>query len=163
MIIVPWKTAGQARSGKSERAISLSRSRPSLSDFSKIWFGAQITTTRYFRIARSFRAEPALPVRFRHSIRCKSFLVPCQSSQFPEVLRESRCRFSRSSVPGPLRVPFPVLLMALVYSLLLEDFSSVDSKDTRDLPQKHRLSYLYFCGNSAYFVEMRSISRCFKA
>jgi len=62
----------------------------------------------------------------------------------------------------PLRVPFPVLLMALVYSLLLEDFSSVDSKDTRDLPQNHRVLHLFFCGNSAHFVEIRSISRCFK-
>jgi hypothetical protein len=44
--------------------------------FSKIWFGTQITASRHFRIVRSLRAEPALPVPFRHSIRCKSFLVP---------------------------------------------------------------------------------------
>jgi hypothetical protein len=51
--------------------------RPSLSDFSKIWFGAQITATRHFRMVRSLRAEPALPVLSRYSIHCKSFLVPC--------------------------------------------------------------------------------------
>jgi hypothetical protein len=40
-------------------------------------------------------------------------------------------------LPVPLRVPVPVPLMALVYALLLEDFASVDSKDTRDLPEMH--------------------------
>jgi hypothetical protein len=59
-------------------------------------------------------------------------------------------------------VPLPVLLMALIYSLLLEDFSSVELKDTRDLPENHRLSQLYFCGNIASFVEIRLISSCFK-
>jgi hypothetical protein len=53
--------------------------------------------------------------------------------------------------------------MALVYSLLLENFSSVELKDTRDLPENHRVSSLFFCGNIADFVEMPSISRCFKA
>jgi hypothetical protein len=92
---------------------------PQLSDFSKTWFGAQVTTTRHFRVVRYLRAKPALPVRFRRSIRCKSFLVLSTSSQSPECLA--------SPVAGSRRVPLPVLLMALVYSLLLEDFSSVDS------------------------------------
>lgn len=151
------------RSHKSEGAISLSRYRPFLSDFSKIWFGAQITATRHFRIVRSLRAEPVLPVHFRHSIRCKSFLVPCRSSQFPECFASPVAGSPGVPFLVPLRVPFPVLLMALVYSLLLEDFSSVDSKDTRDLPENHPLSHLFFCGISGHFVEIRPISRCFKA
>jgi hypothetical protein len=76
------------------------------------------------------------------------------SSQLPECFASLVADF-----PG---VPLPVLLMALIYSLLLEDFSSVELKDTRDLPENHRLSRLFFCGNSAYFVEIRSISCCFK-
>ena len=48
----------------------------------------------------------------------------------------------------------PVLLIALVYSLLLEDFSSVELKDTRDLVEKHRLLCVFFCGNGVCFVEM---------
>jgi hypothetical protein len=96
---------------QSEGAISLSRFRPLFSDFSKIWFGAQITTDCYFRLVRYLRAEPALPILLRFHIRCKSFLVPSKSSQFPDCFV--------SSVAGPPD--------GLVYSLLLEDFSSVDS------------------------------------
>src|ERR1700685_4030260 len=48
--------------------------------------------------------------------------------------------------------------MALVYSLLLEDFSSVELKDTRDLPENHRLLHQYFCGNSTCTVEIQTLS-----
>jgi hypothetical protein len=44
--------------------------------------------------------------------------------------------------------------MTLVYSLLLEDFSSVELKDTRDLHKKHQLKQLFFCANPANIVEM---------
>jgi hypothetical protein len=73
-----------------------------VSDFSKIWFGAQITATRHFRIVRSLRAEPALPVLFRYSIRCKSFLGPSFSSQFPECFSSPVAGSLRSFVPGSL-------------------------------------------------------------
>jgi hypothetical protein len=53
--------------------------------------------------------------------------------------------------------------MVLVYSLLLEDCSSAEMKDTRDLPEKSPVLKIFFCGNLAYFVEIPSISRCFKA
>jgi hypothetical protein len=46
--------------------------------------------------------------------------------------------------------------MALVYSLLLEDFSSVELKDTRDQPKNHQLSKQYFCGNNILIVEIRA-------
>jgi hypothetical protein len=49
--------------------------------------------------------------------------------------------------------------MALVCSLLLEDFSSVELKDTRDLLEKHQLRQLFFSGNNAFIVEMWSIVR----
>ena len=62
------------------------------------------------------------------------------------VLREFRFRFSRSSVAGSPD--------GLFCSLLLEDFSSVDLKDTRDLPEMHLPCELFFCGNSANFVEI---------
>jgi hypothetical protein len=76
------------------------------------------------------------------------------SSQLPECFA--------SLVADSPGVPLPVLLMTFIYSLLLEDFSSVELKDTRDLPEKHRLSQLYFCGNISCFVEIRPISSCFK-
>jgi len=49
--------------------------------------------------------------------------------------------------------------MALVCSLLLEDFSSVELKDTRDLLEKHQLRQLFFSGNNTFIVEMWSIVR----
>ena len=74
------------------------------------------------------RAEPALSVRSRHHLRCKSFLVPPVRSQFPDCFPEFRCRFSKEfPLLVPLRVPVLVVPMALVCSLLLEDCSSVDS------------------------------------
>ena len=48
-------------------------------------------------------------------------------------------------------------MTALVYSLLLEDFSSVELKDTRDLLKKHRLRELYFCANRANIVEIGAL------
>jgi len=87
--------------------------------FSKTWFGAQITADCRFKIVRSLRAEPALPVLFRHYIRCKSFPGAMLNSQSPGCLA--------SLVADSPGVPLPVLLLALIYSLLLEDFSSVDS------------------------------------
>jgi hypothetical protein len=94
---------------KSEGAISLSRSRPLLTDFSKIWFGVQITTDCHSRIVRSLRAELALPVHFRHSIRCKSFLGPSISSQFPGCFASPVAGSLRNSVPGSLAGPIPGL------------------------------------------------------
>jgi hypothetical protein len=49
------------------------------------------------------------------------------NSQLPECFASLVADSPGDPLPVPLRVPFPVLLMALVYSLLLEDFSSVDS------------------------------------
>ncbi len=136
---------------------------PPLSDFSKTWFGAQVTTDCHSGIVRVLRAELALPALFRHSIRCKSFLGPSISSQFPECFGSLVADSPGVPFLVPLRVPFPVLPMVLVYSLLLEDCSSAEMKDTRDLPEKSPVLKIFFCGNLAYFVEIPSISRCFKA
>jgi hypothetical protein len=89
--------------------------------------------------------SPPFPVLSLHHIRCKSFLVPSRSSQFPECfwspvsgsLASSFAGSSKSFVLVPLRVPFPIVLMVLVYSLLLEDFSSVELKDTRNFPESN--------------------------
>jgi hypothetical protein len=107
---------------------------------------------------------------FRHSIRCKSFLVPSAAASFPSASRASfliplRVSFPmlfRSSFPGSLaspasgspgvpfpallRVPLPVPLMALVFSLLLENRSSVELKDTRNFDDCNGVGTLYFCG-----------------
>jgi hypothetical protein len=84
----------------------------------------------------------------------------------PEFLPRHPCGFRFwfpwSSFPGALASPASGSPTALVHSLLLEDFSSVELKDTRDLPENHRLSQLNFCGNIASFVEIRPISSCFK-
>jgi hypothetical protein len=60
-------------------------------------------------------------------------LVPDSHS---EVLHRSPCefrfRFRWSSFPGALANPVSDSPMALVFSLLLEDFSSVELKDTPD-------------------------------
>jgi hypothetical protein len=84
----------------------------------------------------------------------------------PEFLPRHPCGFRFwfpwRSFPGTLASSASGSPTALVHSLLLEDFSSVELKDTRDLPENHRLSQLYFCGNIASFVEIRPISSCFK-
>ncbi len=52
------------------------------SDFSKTWFGFQITATCHFRIIRDLRAEPAFPVpRYHMSLQELLFI---RGSQFPE-------------------------------------------------------------------------------
>jgi AcrR family transcriptional regulator len=61
---------------------------------------------------------------------------------FVAIHRHERSVLTRSFLSAS-RGPLPVLLTALVYSLLLEDFSSADSYDTRDLPVNHRLSHLF--------------------
>jgi hypothetical protein len=73
----------------------LSREIALLSESSKIRVGTQITTDFHFRIVRSFRAEPAPPVLFRHSNCCKSFLDSIHKQPVSWVLCESRCRSSR--------------------------------------------------------------------
>src|SRR5215813_14241196 len=97
---------------------------PLLSDFSKIWFGFQITP---FVTPESFGAcKP-----------CGS--LPPHSSFVPLVVRAFSVSSKAPSCPVASREPLPVLLMALVYSLLLEDFSSVDLKHTRDLSDCKRV------------------------
>jgi hypothetical protein len=141
---------------------------PLLSDFSKTWFGFQITadvTSRLFGTYGRTRVS-----RTPSFLRCKSFLVPSRCSQLPECcvrlvsdslaslffvpLRglvsdslagffsgpssksrfrfpcEFLCRYSGSSLFGPLAGSASGAPMALVYSLLLEDRSSVELKDT---------------------------------
>jgi hypothetical protein len=95
---------------KSDGAISLSRSRPLLSDFSKTRFGTRSQLLVTSELFETCERSPPFPVLSRRYLRCKSFLVPSISSQFPECFA--------NSVSGSRRVPLPVLLMALVYSLL---------------------------------------------
>jgi hypothetical protein len=59
-----------------------------------------------------------------------------------------------------LRTPLPVPPAALVCSLLLEDRSSVELKDTLDCPESKGVLKLNFCGKWAYFVEMRPKWMC---
>jgi hypothetical protein len=78
---------------KAKGAGSLARSHPPRSDFLKIRFGHRITRLPS-RNSSSPTSFAVLPV-FRSGIRCKSFLsAPFAVVQFPERLRESRCRFS---------------------------------------------------------------------
>ena len=58
-------------------------------------------------IVRSLRAELALPVPFRHSFRCKSFLGPSISSRFPGCYASPVSGSLRSSVPGSLAGSIP--------------------------------------------------------
>lgn len=154
------------------------------SEFSKIWFGTQITTTRHFRVIRDVRAEPAvsrtpsshfaaraflfhrggpvsrvlresrfgfpcgLPLRFPcgSRLRCSSKVpLPVPLPNFvpdshPEVLPQSPCefrfRFRWRSFPGVLANSASGSPMAPVYSLLLEDCSSVELKDISRSPRK---------------------------
>jgi hypothetical protein len=146
---------------------------PLLSDFSKIRFGAQITTTRHSRAIRDVRAEPAVTrTPSSHSLQelscsirgsqlpeCCVRLVsdslagPLSDSlaglvsealpssvtgshpnlvpdSHPEFLHRSPCgsrfQFSWRSFPGALASSASGSPTALVYSLLLEDCSSVD-------------------------------------
>jgi len=94
----------------------------------------------------SFEQSSRFPYSSVIPFAARAFLGSCRSIQFPECFA--------SLVADSPGVPLPVLPMALVCSLLLEDFSSVDLKDTRDLPEMHRARELFFCGNSADFVEI---------
>ena len=75
---------GQKRGGKSKRARSLSRGRPLLSVFSKIWIGLPDHNC-FTRDCREARAQPEFPSLSRRNARCTSYLA---------ANRESRCRFS---------------------------------------------------------------------
>jgi hypothetical protein len=141
---------------------------PLLSDFSKTWFGFQVTadiTPELFGTCGRTRVS-----RTPSFLRCKSFPVPSRCSQLPDCcvrlvsdslaslffgplrslvsdslagffsgpssksrLRfpcESLCRISGSSLFGPLAGSASGAPTALVHSLLLEDCSSVELKDT---------------------------------
>jgi hypothetical protein len=63
------------------------------SDFSKIWFGDQITTLSYRNSPECAGMNP-LTVCSRYYVCCKSFLVLSVCLQSPECFREFRCRFS---------------------------------------------------------------------
>ena len=93
----------------------------------------------------AFEQSPRLPYSSVIPFVARAFLSSCRNNQFPECFASFV-----SDSPG---VPLPVPLMALVCSLLLENFSSVDLKDTRDLREIHLVCELFFCGNSADFVE----------
>jgi hypothetical protein len=80
---------GEEPAHKSEEAISLSRSRPLLSDFSKTWFGYQITADWRFRIIWFLRVVPALPSLFRRAVRCKSFSRSIRCNQLPDCFVSS--------------------------------------------------------------------------
>ena|SRR5580698_2221467 len=172
-----WGCRGSVQQGREPEKLrgdfSCERS-PLLAEFSKTWFGAQVTTIVTPKLFGVCGFGPAFPV-LRCEIRCKSFLVPPVAARLPGVLREShlrfpcesrfrfpcgahlrcssefRCRFpskprfdshpeflsrrpcglrfrfSWSSFPGSLASSVTGSPMALVFSLLLEDFSSVDS------------------------------------
>lgn len=94
---------------------------PSTSDFSKIRFGFQIATYCYCGI--TWESEPVSsrsPCTSTVSIVARDCSVPPRSLQLPECFASS---VAGSRGGGRL------------FSLLLEDLSSVDLKDTRDLAE----------------------------
>ena len=70
---------------------------------------------------RRFELAPATPALRRPHTRCKSFISSIAKPSVSRLLCEFRCRFS---------------LIVPVYSLLLEDFSSVDLKHTPELAER---------------------------
>ena len=80
-----------------------------------------------------FRSSSDLRCRFSSEFRLRF------SAGLPSAFSLAGRASSSPGVPSPdlLRAPLPVLLMALVYSLLLEDCSSVDFEDTPDLPERN--------------------------
>jgi hypothetical protein len=148
------KGAGWVRESRrqSKEAASLARDRPCFPIFRRpgsVSRSQLMSCRSYSRPA----GEPAFPVP-RHSFAARAFLFHPRCIQSPECrvrlvsdslaslffdsLRSSVLGSLASSLASPpgvpfpvlLRVPLPVLLMAFVYSLLLEDFSSVELKDT---------------------------------
>jgi hypothetical protein len=112
---------------------------PLLSDFSKTWFGFQVTadvTPKLFGTYGQARVS-----RTPSFLRCKSFLVPSRRSRFPDccvrlvsdslaslffvplrgLVSDSlagffSCPSPKVSTPVPLRVPLPLLREFLVQS-----------------------------------------------
>jgi hypothetical protein len=176
---------------------------PLLSDFSKIWYGAQITTTCHSRVVRDLRAEPAVSRSLPSLPSLRELSCSIAAAQFPEccvslvsgfpcgVLSDSLAGLVSdappSSVAGSLpnlapdshpevlpqfpcesRFRFPLESLSRHscefrfrfsdgsgHSLLLEDHSSVELKDTLDCDEYKGVERLIFCGNMALFVEMR--------
>lgn len=113
---------------------------PLLSDFSKIWFGLQITTTLSPRTGSgpaNLAARPSFTLC--GSLRCKSFLGSIQSFRLP--VRLARPVAGSPDGPCPLSP--------------LEDLSSVDLKHTPHREECNRCGHIFRCGNDVKIVEMK--------
>jgi hypothetical protein len=114
-------------------------SRPLLSDFRRpgsVPRSQLLVTPEGFG---SFEPKPALPVVFRHSVPCKSFLVPSIGSQFPDCFCEFRCRASRW------------LLSSLFCWRIAPPVIQTIPPDSRECNGSVKR---YFCGNKGLIVEM---------
>ena len=109
------------------------------SDFSKIWFGFQTTTSLIPASCETCGLAPVFP------------LIPPRSHPLREflgsILEVPGCPVPSCAWPPVARLPrescFQASRRPLVYSLLLEDLSSVGSDNTRDLLQNKGL-FTYF-------------------
>jgi len=115
-----------------QRAISLARSRPlTFPIFEDLGRRPDHNSLSFRKGFGAFEQSPRLPYSSVIPFVARAFLSSCRNNQFPECFASFV-----SDSPG---VPLPAPLMTLVCSLLLENFSSVDLKDTRDLPEIHRV------------------------
>ena len=105
-----------------------------LSDFSKIWFGDQTTTLSSREFSGCCEREPAHLGSSGITSVVRAF-SSYPSHSVSRVLREFRCRFS----------------LGLVYSLLLEDCSSVEENSTRYFSECNYLKTHYLCGNCGMY------------
>ncbi len=56
-----------------------------LSDFSKTWYGAQITATRNFRIVRNYEQSPRSPYFPVITFTVRAFLHHAEAASFPSA------------------------------------------------------------------------------
>jgi hypothetical protein len=98
---------------KSERAISLARSRPLYSDFSEIWFGFQITTLVTLESFGTHKLTPAFTSLFYDHPRCKNFPTAA-GLQLPEpsLVADSRRRLLVRSLLWKIALPLKAILRA---------------------------------------------------
>ena len=96
---------------KSERAISLARSRPLYSDFSEIWFGFQITTLVTPESFGTHELTPAFASLFYDHTRCKNFPTAVRLQlPGPSLVAESRRRLLVRSLLWKIALPLKAIL-----------------------------------------------------
>jgi hypothetical protein len=98
---------------KSERAISLARSRPLYSDFSEIWFGFQITTLVTPESFGTHKLTPAFTSLFYDHPRCENFPIAAGLQlPGPSLVADSRRRLLVRSLLWKITLPLKAILLA---------------------------------------------------